>query len=148
MVRALDHPGFGGSSALRRGAPLEKPLRILVVDDERVIREVLAYLLTDEGHEVVTAADGSAALKKFSEGTWDAVITDRVMPEMSGEELAAEIKKRSATTPVIMVTGFLGARERVGVQSAAIDLVITKPFTLSGILEGIQQVLPRKVPAR
>jgi DNA-binding response OmpR family regulator len=97
---------------------------------------------------VVTAADGPAALKKFSEGTWDVVITARVMPEMSGEELAVEIKKRSPDTPVIMVTGFLGSRESVGHQSAAIDLVITKPFTLSGILEGIQQVLRRKAPLR
>src|ERR1700722_1548408 len=100
---------FHRSPALRRGSGRAgrpfRALRLLVVDDEPVLREVLSLFFQAEGHEVETAANGFLALEQFGKGRWDAVITDRAMPEMPGDELAVEIKKRSPGTPVIMITG-------------------------------------------
>jgi CheY-like chemotaxis protein len=141
----MDLDPFHRSPALRRrvGGRGERPfrsLRILVVDDEAVLREVLSFFFKAEGHEVETAPNGVVALQKFGQGRWDAVITDRAMPEMPGDELAAEIKNRSPEIPVIMITGFVGPMDPVGEHARAIDLIVRKPFSLPGIMEAVETV--------
>jgi CheY-like chemotaxis protein len=138
--------------ATRRASRATRPhqaRRILIVDDESAVREILATLLSMEGEFAGTAANGPEALEKLEkQGPWDVVITDRAMPAMPGDELAAEIKKRWPRVRVIMLTGFTGPMDPVGEQAQAIDLFMAKPFTLAGVMEGIEQVCAEESPVK
>ena len=70
-----------------------RPAKILIIDDEEHLRNLLADLLASDGYETKTAADGREGLASFQEGIYDMVITDLGLPEMSGLEVAEEIKK-------------------------------------------------------
>jgi signal transduction histidine kinase/CheY-like chemotaxis protein len=109
--------------------------RILVVDDEQSIRELLGNILEVEGFEVSLAANGSDALKLYDAETFDAVFTDLGMPGMSGWELARAIRERSGEVPLALITGWgevVGSSEQ---EAAKVDWVVTKPFSLSRIVE-------------
>ncbi len=80
-------------------------MRVLVVDDAPIIRDILARTLREAGHEVTTTVDGIDGLHKFRRSAWDLVITDFQMPAINGEEMAAAIKATVPEMPVIMVTG-------------------------------------------
>ena len=106
------------------------PLRIMLVDDEAVLLEVLSELLDSGGHEVRKFEDGAAALNAFKKESFDLVITDRAMPNMSGEQLAAKIKAINSRTPIIMATGFGDMISDDNETSKNVDLVLAKPVTL------------------
>ena len=107
----------------------EHHLKILVVDDETAIRDVLAAYLQEHGHHVVTAANGVEGLQIFSEGEWDLVMTDGLMPEMSGSEFAQELKKQDATVPIFLVSGSSDMVQAAAGELSPIDRIIRKPFT-------------------
>ena len=123
--------------------PIEavQPLRILVVEDEPLVREVLNVYLTEDRHQVVMAANGREALEVFRAGAFDLVLTDRAMPEMNGDQLAAEVKKLKPEQPLILLTGFGDLMTGAGEQPEGVDLVVSKPFTLSMLRGAIAQVL-------
>ena len=110
--------------------------RILVVDDEPLIRESIGMLLAYDGHRVETAGSGEEAITRFENGEFDLVFTDFYMPGMKGDELAAAIKQRAPNKPVILLTAFPPSH-----HVPAIDLVITKPFYLSTLREAVEKVL-------
>jgi len=132
----------GATSGTRSGRP-SRPLHLLVVDDESSVREVLALMLTQEGHDVVTARNGAEALDYFVRDRWDVVITDRSMPEMRGDELAAKIKQWSPQTPVVLLTGFAGPMELAGAHCRHFDMILHKPFTVAAIREGLEWLMAR-----
>lgn len=121
----------------------ERPLRILVVEDEPLVREVITVYLTEDAHEIETAVNGREGLEKFKAGQFDLVLTDRAMPEMNGDALAAEIKKIAPGQPVILLTGFGDLMSGAGERPAGVDMVVSKPFTLSvlrdAIAKGVQK---------
>ncbi|OGG46231.1 MAG: hypothetical protein A3F84_28745 [Candidatus Handelsmanbacteria bacterium RIFCSPLOWO2_12_FULL_64_10] len=124
----------------RRTAPdAEGPLRILVVDDEPAVREFVAASLVADGHYVETADDGSDGLQRFHSGQFDLVLTDRAMPRMNGDQLAAAVKAASPQTPVILLTGFGDLMEPLGDRPAGVDLVLSKPVGLRALREGVVQ---------
>jgi PleD family two-component response regulator len=88
------------------GGAKGKPLRVLVVDDQPVLTEILAETLSRDWHTVTTALNGRDAFDKFEREDFDLVITDKAMPEMNGDQLAAAIKARAPELPIIMLTGF------------------------------------------
>ena len=108
--------------------PSPQRLRILVVDDEPSVRSVLQDQLQADGHEVHTAPDGNAGLERFVGERWDVVLTDRVMPGLSGDELAEAIKRINAEMPIILVTAY-AERCPEGGRSDVFDFIIRKPFT-------------------
>jgi len=119
--------------------------RILVVDDEPSVRELLADVLEGEGYEVSLAADGSEALELFDAKLFDAVFTDLGMPGMSGWELARAIRERNAGIPLAVVTGWgeaVGSSEQ---QEAKVDWVVTKPFSITRISEIAEEVSRRQM---
>ena len=116
-------------------APIQ-PLRLLVVDDEPSIREVLTMYFTEDGHTVGTACDGEDGLQAFIHGEWDVVLTDRVMPHRTGDQLAAEIRKIDATIPIILVTGFADLASYAEGKSP-FDRVVRKPFTRESLRAAI-----------
>jgi CheY-like chemotaxis protein len=118
------------------------PLRVLVVEDEPLVREVLCVYLSEDEHTIVVAKNGREGLEMFQNGEFDIVLTDRAMPEMNGDALAAEIKKLNPGQKVILLTGF-GDVIGGGEQPGSVDMVVAKPFTLSTLRNAIQKVLGR-----
>ena|SRR5215831_8978331 len=79
--------------------------RMLIIDDDANVREVLGHLLASFGYECQTAADGTTGLARFAEGGWDLLLVDIVMPGMSGWVVVEAIRRRAPTVPVVLITG-------------------------------------------
>ena len=120
--------------------------KILVVDDEPSVLQLLTIFLRSDGHQIVTAGSGAEALRTFRELSFDLVITDRAMPEMNGDVLAASIKKIRGDVPVILLTGLAGIMRDVGDQPDAIDLVLGKPLTHEALRNALAKVVKTKQP--
>lgn len=102
--------------------------RILVVDDEKPISDIISFNLRNEGFEVVAAFDGEQALEKFNESNPDLIILDLMLPKIEGLEVCREIRKTS-TIPIIMLTAKDSEIDKVlGLELGADDYV-TKPFS-------------------
>ena len=115
--------------------------RILLVDDNRSIQNVLSTLLRFMGFEVALADNGVEALSLFLDNSFDLVLTDVEMPIMDGWSLTHCIKERSRNTPVVLMTG--GDRETVckKVEREPVDSVIFKPFRLEDLQRTVQGAL-------
>jgi signal transduction histidine kinase len=120
---------------------MEKPLRILVVEDEPLVRQVIEAYLREDEHEVQTAVNGREGLEKYREGKFDLVLTDRAMPEASGDVLAAEVKKIDPYQPVILLTGFGDLMSGAGEKPEGVDLIVSKPFTLSSLRKALTKAM-------
>jgi two-component system response regulator PilR (NtrC family) len=106
---------------------------ILIVDDEKSMRDFLKILLTKEGYEVIVAGDGNQALAALGKNRVDLVISDIRMPGMGGLELLAKVKDEADDIPVIMITAFASPNDAVqAMKSGAYDY-ISKPFNVDEI---------------
>jgi CheY-like chemotaxis protein len=114
--------------------------RVLLVDDDAMVGEVLEEFLRSAGHDVVTVHSGQDALNALDRGGFDVVITDRSMPDMNGDELAQAVKERSPGQPVIMVTGFGDLMADAGEQPSAVDLLVPKPVSMEKLRQAVLEV--------
>jgi CheY-like chemotaxis protein len=123
----------------RAASPLPgRPLRILLVDDDDEVRQALAEMLVSHGHTVVAASNGRDALRALGQdGGIDVVITDLVMPAMTGWELADAVKASRPTLPVGVVTGWADVPEAAPATQAAIDFVLSKPVTFEALTDAL-----------
>lgn len=112
--------------------------RILLVDDQRSVREAVNLLLRLDGHRVSEAGNGTMALDLFMRGHFDLVITDFEMPNMNGGELAARIKQASPRQPVLMITAYA---EQLRDVHNPVDAILDKPFQLEDLRRAIAQLL-------
>jgi PAS domain S-box-containing protein len=115
-------------------------LRVLLTEDEPSLRQILSSYLKVDGHIIEPAANGLEALAKYEPGAFDLVITDRAMPEMGGDALAAELQRRGSTSPVIMLTGLGDLMNEVGERPDGVDLVVAKPVTLAELRAALVMV--------
>jgi two-component system cell cycle response regulator CpdR len=104
--------------------------RILLVEDEASIRACLRMMLEMEGHQVTEAGDGAEALKSFTIGQFDLVITDLEMPVMKGNELAVGIKLLAPSVPILMITASAMARREA---ENPVDALLSKPFMVNDL---------------
>ena len=104
-------------------------MKILVVDDEPAVCEILSLYLEEQGHEVITAGNGREGLERFGKETCDLVVTDRMMPEMNGDQMATAIKELNPKMPIILVTGFADLNRDGAASPPPFDCVVRKPFT-------------------
>jgi signal transduction histidine kinase/ActR/RegA family two-component response regulator len=116
---------------------------ILVVDDEECVRNLLVDILESEGYEVTLAQNGEEALKLFDPRRFKAVFTDVGMPGMSGWELARAIRERDGDMPLAIITGWGEAVSSAEKETAKIDWVVTKPFSIHQICEIAGEVAQR-----
>jgi DNA-binding NtrC family response regulator len=125
-------------------------LRVLIVDDEADIRLGLTRLLETLGVQAQQAADGREALAAFANEEWDLVLTDLMMPGMTGAELLVEIKKDFPQTAVVLLTGFGSVQTAVQCLQDGASHFLTKPFDNQDVLNIIQrlgcQLLSRRQP--
>jgi CheY-like chemotaxis protein len=107
------------------------------VDDKALVREMITTYLTSDGHTFETATNGREGLAKFKAGRFDVVITNRLMPDMDGLQLAVAIKQTSPNTPIIMLTATPPLD-----KPAEIDVILEKPVTLEVFRAGLKRVAP------
>lgn len=118
--------------------------RILLIDDDPSVREVLLHLLASFGYDCQTAPDGPSGLARFDEGGWDLVLIDVVMPAMSGWGVVETIRRRAPTLPIVLITGM----NEPAVMRRARDWrlpVIVKPFRSDTVREVVGTALPAKL---
>ncbi len=121
--------------------------RVLVVDDDHTVREVVVSYLRAAGHEVVEAADGTAALQSARQVPADLVVLDLMLPGMDGLEVCRRLREVS-DVPVIMLTALGSETDRVvGLERGADDYV-TKPFSPRELVLRVESVLRRSVVDR
>ena len=108
--------------------------RILVIDDEENIREILTDILTTGGYEVDTADTGPAGLLLFEQHHFDLVFTDLGLPGMNGYEVARAVRARRPEVPVGLVTGWGAALDKEAARLHGIDLIVSKPFKFDHVL--------------
>ncbi|HVO74404.1 MAG TPA: sigma-54 dependent transcriptional regulator [Ignavibacteriaceae bacterium] len=118
--------------------------RILVVDDEEIIRESLSYVLKKEGYTVEEAANGKAALDKLLQEPFDLVITDLEMPVMKGIRLLEEVKKLNIQTYVIIITAYGSLDSAISALRAGASDYILKPIEFDEILIKIKRLFEIK----
>lgn len=120
-------------------------MRILVVDDDTEILDMLSRGLKFEGYEVETAANGEKALLRFRESAPDLVLLDVMMPGMDGMEVAREMRKLR-DTPVLMLTAKDAVADKIAGLDAGADDYIVKPFDFDELLARVRAHLRRKLP--
>jgi signal transduction histidine kinase/CheY-like chemotaxis protein len=123
---------------------LSRKGKILVIDDEQGIRDLLSYELSADGYTVETAADGEEGISKIKKGGFNIVITDIKMPRADGLHVLAEIKKIDSSIEVIMATGYGTIETAVeSMKKGAYDY-ITKPFNMEEILLILEKALEKR----
>ena len=117
-------------------------MRVLVVDDELPVRQLLKMFLGHLGYAAETACDAAEALSEIEGAEFDLILTDFNMPGMKGDELAKEIKSRKPSMPIVLVTGL----EPLGL-SQNFDQILLKPFSMQALKETLAS-LPWTTPAK
>jgi two-component system response regulator QseB len=117
--------------------------RVLLVEDDRRLSELLVRLLTAESYDVVPVFDGQAGLHHGLTGRWDALVIDRTLPAMEGVDLVRRLRGRGITTPIMLLTARGTTEDRVeGLDSGAEDYVV-KPFDSDELLARLRALLRR-----
>lgn len=121
------------------------PIKILIVDDDPDIRDILKITLSEENYEVIEAVDGEAALKIIETKPLDLVLVDYKMPKMDGREVCRRVKKDLLLShlPIIMVTGKGDISDRVNGIDAGADDYVVKPFEPKELLARIRMIIRR-----
>src|SRR5262245_42220895 len=123
---------------------MHRSLRVLFVDDEKPLQELLRSELPRLGHEVTVCADGKAALKVLEKGKFDAAILDLRMPGMTGIEVLEHLKRVSPDTEAVVMTGHASMETAIeAVRLGAFDY-ITKPCKLAAIASVLEKVVERR----
>jgi CheY-like chemotaxis protein len=127
----------------------EKALKVLVVDDEIHIVQVVAIKLRNNGFDVITCENGAQALELASNENPDIIITDFQMPVMTGLELIENLRGQPATAdiPVVMLTARGFAIEDEQKENLKISACVSKPFSPRELLQSIEEVLKQTVSA-
>jgi two-component system response regulator MprA len=123
-------------------------VKILVVDDERAVRDSLRRALELQGYEVELASDGAEALERLAaNGQPDAVVLDILMPGIDGLEVCRQIRRRGYGVPVLMLTARDAVGDRVEGLDAGADDYLVKPFALEELLARVRALLRRVSPS-
>jgi two-component system, cell cycle response regulator CpdR len=117
--------------------------RILIAEDDEQVRALVARALLENGHDVVTAADGGAALEVLARehGRFDLLLTDIKMPVMDGIALALATARDHPDVTILLMTGYADQRDRAHDLDALIHDVITKPLSVATIRSAVDEAL-------
>jgi two-component system, cell cycle sensor histidine kinase and response regulator CckA len=127
-----------------------RPVSVLVVEDEDPLRRLLERLLVREGYHVTLARHGADALHIASalEHPIELVITDLVMPELGGREVAEALRANNPALPVLFISGYDPDPVVLGASDHAPTAFLAKPFTGSALLERVRELAPARDAAR
>jgi len=119
----------------------KRPTRILVVDDEPKICQLLETLLRRDGHEVAICHNGGDALARLQTGTYSLVLTDLKMPQMDGFELVRRIRELDAEIPIVVITGYATIETAVQALRHGVADYVTKPFNIEELRKAVSRTL-------
>ena len=124
-----------------------KDIRVMVADDDRIVRRIVVTKLSGLGYTVTEAADGQEALEQLEGSTHDLLITDQLMPRMNGLQLIRVLRQspeqERATLPVIMLTSKSGEQDIIEGLEAGLDDYVSKPFSPDELAARVRAVLWR-----
>ena len=118
--------------------------RILVIDDEDSVRDILSRMLKTKGHKVVVAPNGEEGIERFRSEPFDLVFTDLGMPKLSGWDVGKTIKGINPKTPIAMITGWGVELDREKLNESGIDLIISKPFNFDQVIDLVSEAMELK----
>jgi DNA-binding response OmpR family regulator len=119
-------------------------LKVLIVEDEKLLADSIRSLLTKKGFEVDVAYDGESGLEYAELGIYDLVILDIMMPEMNGYEVSKRIRAKRLGTPILMLTAKSEVEDRITGLNAGADYYLTKPFDTRELLACVNALLRRQ----
>jgi signal transduction histidine kinase/ActR/RegA family two-component response regulator len=146
----LHLPTGYGEEAPKEEKEVMKPVkrirsaRILVIDDEDTVRDILSRMLKIKGHEVVVASDGEEGIERFKSGEFDLVFTDLGMPKISGWEVGKIIKGLNPKVPIAMITGWGMELNKEKMSESGIDLIVSKPFNFNQVVQLVSEAMELK----
>ena len=120
---------------------VSRSLHVLVVDDEPLLCAITEAFLMDDGHTVETVNSGAAALERLKTGQFALVITDRAMPGMNGDQLAAAIHQSVPSLPVILMTGFGDIMHSANEMPPHINAILSKPLTQASLRTALAKAI-------
>ncbi len=126
-----------------RTLPKEERARILVIDDEDVIREFMQEMLASSDFEADVASTGSEGIALFEKNSYNLVFSDLGLPGMSGWEVAKTLKQKKPDVPIILLSGWGIQLDDVRVMQSGVDLVLSKPCQMNEILGAVDEILKR-----
>jgi CheY-like chemotaxis protein len=115
--------------------------KIMIIDDEAAMCQILKQILESEGYEVKTSTEGLSALYEIKQDSFNLVITDVTMPNLSGIEILAQVKQFKPKLPVIFITGSDVDAVLKDALQLGLDGFIEKPFNIQAVLEVIREKL-------
>ena len=116
-----------------------KTVRVLVVDDERAVRDVLTALLNAAGHESAAAANGREALEMLERKQFDVILLDLVMPEQEGLETIQRLRKRADCPYIVAMSGAFGGEYLRIARSLGADHMLQKPISREALLAAVEE---------
>ncbi|MDI9493086.1 MAG: response regulator transcription factor [Bacillota bacterium] len=119
-------------------------MKVLIVEDEKLLADSIRSLLTKKGFEVDVAYDGESGLEYAELGIYDLVILDIMMPEMNGYEVSKRIRAKRLGTPILMLTAKSEVEDRITGLNAGADYYLTKPFDTRELLACVNALLRRQ----
>jgi DNA-binding response OmpR family regulator len=118
--------------------------RILVIDDEESIRDILTRMLQTKGHQVAVASNGEEGIERFRLTPFDLVFTDLGMPKLSGWDVGKAIKEINPKVPIAMITGWGVELDREKMSNSGIDLIVSKPFNFEQVIRLVSEAMELK----
>ena len=119
-------------------------MKILVIDDEKLLADSIDALLSKKGFEVEVAYDGETGAEYAELGIYDLLILDVMMPKLNGYEVAKKVRARKCGTPILMLTAKSGLEDRIAGLNAGADYYLAKPFDTRELLACINALLRRQ----
>jgi len=145
LPRVLHRGGVASDAPAATGeaADAGRRARILLVEDDDGVRQLTARMLRQYGYDLLLATDGTEALVMLATGLQgvDAVVTDVVMPGMSGAELIEQLRARWPELPVLFLSGYTGDEVKVGLKSGSRQTFLQKPFSSDALAAALEELL-------
>jgi two-component system cell cycle sensor histidine kinase/response regulator CckA len=117
----------------------DAPCRVLVVDDEELVRSHVRRALERRGYSVDEASGGHAALAMFEDRATDVIVLDMTMPDLDGVEVVSRLRARGSTVPIVLSSGYLDGRVQKGLEPNAVEQFLMKPFSIEELVEAIHR---------
>jgi CheY-like chemotaxis protein len=124
--------------------------RVLVIDDEQIVRAHLQRALSLRGYTVVEAEGGGAGLARLAEGDFDVVLLDLTMPDMDGVEVIRRVRQSGSRVPIVLSSGYLDLTSERDLEPHSFQAFLRKPYRVAELLTAIEQaraVVSRRPPA-
>lgn len=139
----------GSDNAVRAdGGAMESKPRLLIVDDELLIRDLLYDYFADRAFEISVAENGQRALSLLEKSRFDTVILDLKMPDIDGLELAERIRSGDKDLPIILITGHPSLESAIEALRRRVDDYFVKPVNLTHLRRAVDAAVARHIPLR